>query len=191
MSTLTTTRIREHASKLGMTHLTDTISELVARAEADQMGYLDFVDLLLGEELGIREGRRFRNALKLSGLPHHKTLDEFDFTFQPDLEPRKIRDLATLEFIERHAGRIGAGDAQHRSSAVVVGTGLRLPHGKAIRVIEGPPLTLDDPIGGMDDRSTHYAALRPVNRRSFGHVPIRRRRLPSLGARTSGCHNKD
>ncbi len=44
MSTLTTTRIREHALKLGMTHLTDTISELVARAEADKMGYLDFVD---------------------------------------------------------------------------------------------------------------------------------------------------
>ena len=103
MSTLTTTRIREHAHKLSMTHLTDTISELVARAEADQMGYLDFVDLLLGEELGIREGRRFRNALKLSGLPHHKTLTECAFTFQPDLEPRKVRDLATLEFIERHA----------------------------------------------------------------------------------------
>ncbi len=63
-----TTRIREHASKLGMTHLTDTISELVARAEANQMGYFEFVDLLLGEELWIREGRRFRDALKLSGL---------------------------------------------------------------------------------------------------------------------------
>ena len=124
MSTLTTTRIREHALKLGMTHLTDTISELVARAEADQMGYLDFVDLLLGEELGIREGRRFRNALKLSGLPHHKTLEEFDFTFQPDLEPRKVRDLATLEFVERHAnvallGPPGVGKT-HLASALAV-----------------------------------------------------------------------
>jgi hypothetical protein len=33
---------------------------LVARAEADTMGYLEFVDLLLGEEVGLREGRRFR-----------------------------------------------------------------------------------------------------------------------------------
>ncbi len=101
MSMLVTTRIREHATRLGMTHLGETVSELVTRAETDQMGYLDFVDLLLGEELGIREGRRFRNALKLSGLPHHKSLDDFDFTFQPELEPRKIRDLATLEFVER------------------------------------------------------------------------------------------
>jgi DNA replication protein DnaC len=100
VSALVTTRIREHATKLGLTHLGETVTQLVERAEADTMGYLDFVDLLLEEELGLREGRRFRNALKLSGLPHHKTLDGFDFTFQPDLDARKVRDLATLEFID-------------------------------------------------------------------------------------------
>lgn len=99
MSSLTTDRIRDHATKLGLTHLTEVVTQLVDRAEKAQMGYLDFVDLLLEEELGLREGRRFRNALKLSGLPHHKTLDEFDFAFQPDLDARKVRDLATLEFV--------------------------------------------------------------------------------------------
>ena len=67
------------------------------------VGYLEFLDLVLGEETGIREGRRFRNALKLSGLPHHKTLDEFDFAFQPELDPRKVKDLATLGFVEARA----------------------------------------------------------------------------------------
>jgi DNA replication protein DnaC len=99
VSALVTTRIREHAAKLGLTHLGETVTQLVDRAEAEQMGYLDFVDLLLEEELGLREGRRFRNALKLSGLPHHKTIDEFDFAFQSDLDPRKVRDLAALTFV--------------------------------------------------------------------------------------------
>ena len=76
---------------------------MAARAEADQLGYLDFLDLVLGEEVALREQRRFRNALKLSGLPHHKTLEEFDYTFQPDLEPRRIKDLATLEFLTARA----------------------------------------------------------------------------------------
>ena len=44
MSTLTTDRIRDHATRLGLTHLSDTITELVTRAEAAQMGYLDFVE---------------------------------------------------------------------------------------------------------------------------------------------------
>lgn len=101
MSELVSARIRDHAGKLGLTHLIETLDQLTARAETEQLGYLDFLDQILEEELGLRESRRFRNALKLSGLPHHKTLDEFDFAFQPDLDTRKIRDLASLEFIDR------------------------------------------------------------------------------------------
>ncbi len=109
MSALTTDRIRETATKLGLTHLTEVVTQLVERAETAQMGYLDFVDLLLAEELGLREGRRFRNALKLSGLPHHKSLDDFDFAFQPDLDARKVRDLATLEFVRARSNVVLLG----------------------------------------------------------------------------------
>ena len=68
MNALTTDRIRGHATRLGLTHLTETITALVERAETAQLGYLEFVDLLLEEEVGLRESRRFRNALKLSCL---------------------------------------------------------------------------------------------------------------------------
>lgn len=100
MSELTSSRIRDAADRLGLTHLPDHVAALVTRAEAEQLGYWDFLDLVLGEEVELREQRRFRNALKLSGLPHHKTLTEFDYTFQPDLEPRRIKDLASLEFVD-------------------------------------------------------------------------------------------
>ncbi len=96
-------RIRRHAERLLLHHLADEAPALAARAETAQLGYLDFLDLVLEEEVGVREGRRFRNALKLSGLPHHKTLDEFDFAFQPDLDARKVKDLATLGFVEARA----------------------------------------------------------------------------------------
>ena len=100
MSELVTTRIRDAAARLHLANLGENLEALVARAESSTMGYLEFLDLVLEEETGIREGRRFRNALKLSGLPHHKTLDEFDFAFQPELDPRKVKDLATLGFVE-------------------------------------------------------------------------------------------
>ena len=103
MSELVTTRIREAAARLHLANVGENLEALVARAESSTMGYLEFLDLVLEEETGIREGRRFRNALKLSGLPHHKTLDEFDFAFQPDLDARKVKDLATLGFVEARA----------------------------------------------------------------------------------------
>jgi DNA replication protein DnaC len=103
MSELTASRVREHAERLHLPHLGESLDALVARAEAKTMGYLEFIDLVLEEELGVREGRRFANALKLSGLPHHKSLDSFDFAFQPDLDARKVRDLAALEFVQAKA----------------------------------------------------------------------------------------
>ena len=99
MSELVSSRIHGYAERLTLPHLADNLDTLVTRAEADMMGYRDFIDLILGEEVGLREGRRFRSALKLSGLPHHKSVDEFDFAFQPDLDVRRIRDLATLAFV--------------------------------------------------------------------------------------------
>ena len=103
MSELVAERIRSHAERLHLAHLAEAAESLVARAEEAKMGYFEFLDAVLEEEVGTREGRRFRNALKLSGLPHHKSLDDFDFSFQPKLDPRKIKDLATLGFVEEKA----------------------------------------------------------------------------------------
>jgi DNA replication protein DnaC len=119
MSELVATRIREHAERLRLANLGENLDALITRAEQATMGYLEFVDLLLEEEVGVREGRRFRNALKLSGLPHHKGLDAFAFAFQPELDARKVRDLATLGFVEHKANIcfLGPpGDATHCTS---------------------------------------------------------------------------
>ncbi|MEV7282407.1 IS21-like element helper ATPase IstB [Streptomyces sp. NPDC093111] len=103
MSELVSTRIRNTAGKLGLQHLAETIREYTRRADEGKMGYLDFLDLVLSEELAVRDDRRFRQGPRLSRLPHHKTLDEYDFSFQPDLDPRKVKDLATLSFVEAKA----------------------------------------------------------------------------------------
>jgi DNA replication protein DnaC len=100
MSELVTTRIRGNATRLGLTHLGDNLDTHLKRADADQMGYIDFLDLILEEEAALRDGRRFRTALRISKLPHHKEIDAYDFSFQPSLDPRKIKDLATLAFVE-------------------------------------------------------------------------------------------
>ena len=55
MSELVTARIRATAAKLGLPHLTETLTGHVQRADAAQMGYLDFLDLILEEELAVRE----------------------------------------------------------------------------------------------------------------------------------------
>jgi DNA replication protein DnaC len=99
MGELISERIKRNARELKLYGLADTADELVDRAEAGKLGYREFLDLVLESEVGVLEGRRYASRLKLSGLPHHKTLDEFDFAFQPDLDPRRVRDLAALGFV--------------------------------------------------------------------------------------------
>lgn len=103
MSQLVTARIRSTAAKLGLPHLAESLNQYAERAEEGKLGYLDFLDLVLAEELAVRDDRRFRQGLRLSKLPHHKTLDDYDFSFQPELDPRKVKDLATLSFVEAKA----------------------------------------------------------------------------------------
>ena len=103
MSELVTTRIKDAARRLHLANLEESLDDLTERARVADMGYVEFLDLVLVEETGVRDGRRFRNALKLSGLPHHKTVDDFDFAFQPELDRRKVKDLATLGFVEEKA----------------------------------------------------------------------------------------
>ncbi|MFD5254704.1 IS21-like element helper ATPase IstB [Streptomyces bobili] len=103
MSELTGTRIRTTAVKLGLPHLADALNQYIQRADEAKMGYLDFLDLVLSEELAVKDDRRFRQGLRLSRLPHHKTLDDYDFSFQPELDPRKVKDLASLSFVEEKA----------------------------------------------------------------------------------------
>jgi len=56
------------------------------RAEDQGTSYLRFLDDLLEEEVAQKEQRRIKTTLKISGLPFIKSIDEFDFTFQPKLD---------------------------------------------------------------------------------------------------------
>jgi len=103
LSELTSNRIRATAVKLGLPHLGEALNQYIQRADEAKMGYLVLLDLVLAEELAVRDDRRFRNGLRLSKLPHHKTLEDYDFSFQPELDPRKVKDLATLAFLEDKA----------------------------------------------------------------------------------------
>ena len=104
MAELITERIRRNATELRLHGVAADHDELIERAEHEQLGYREFLDLVLESEVGVLEGRRYQSRLKMAGLPHHKTLDEFDVAFQPDLDPQEAR-RAELAALHRTQGR--------------------------------------------------------------------------------------
>lgn len=79
------------------------------RAVAANMSYLDFLRGLIQEAMQAQEDRLVHRRINAAHLPYLKTLDEFDFKFQPSVSRQKVADLATLRFIENHENVILLG----------------------------------------------------------------------------------
>jgi len=95
-------QVRRHLVGLKMPRALEVLDHIVRKLERGEIGALEAIDALLGEELTLREGRRVKAALKMGRLVSIKTLAGFDFSFQPSLDRNRILTLAQLEFIDRH-----------------------------------------------------------------------------------------
>jgi len=63
---------------------------------------LQWVADLLQRELDARREKSLQARIKSARFPEVTTLENFDFTFNPDIDEEKIKDLATLTFIEQN-----------------------------------------------------------------------------------------
>ncbi len=68
-------------------------------AIAKKLSYTEFLALLLTHEVARREHKQFTTRLRRAGFRGDKTLEGFDFAFNPQLDQAQIRDLATCRFI--------------------------------------------------------------------------------------------
>lgn len=98
----TVDRIRRHLVGLKMPRALEVLDHVLRQLERGEIGAPEALEMVLGEELALREGRRIKAALKMGRLLTIKTLAGFDFSFQPSLDRNRILTLAQLNFIERH-----------------------------------------------------------------------------------------
>ena len=99
--TATLDRIRASLVGLRMPRALEALDHAVRRLERGEVSALEAIDGLLAEEHATREGRRIGVALKTARLTPPKTLEGFDFAFQPSLDRDRILALAQLDFIGR------------------------------------------------------------------------------------------
>ena len=107
--TLIMDRIESNLIRLKLSKISEVIADIAKSAEEQSKSYLSFLDDLLEEEVMAKEQRRIETALKISGLPYIKSIDEFDFTFQLGLDKQKVMGLFDLNFIRQKGNVIFLG----------------------------------------------------------------------------------
>lgn len=88
--------------KLRLSGVLQTLDLRTRQAVDDSVGHGEFLYRLLSDEVERRDGRQLDQRLRRAAFESDRTLEDFDFLFNPAVPKSKIIDLATCGFVERH-----------------------------------------------------------------------------------------
>jgi DNA replication protein DnaC len=97
-------------------------------AVRNSLAHIDFLDLLVEDELNRRRDRLLERRIKQAALPQMKTLDGFDWSFNPELPKALILDLCTARFVTERAGVLFIGPPGVGKSHVCLSLALAAIH---------------------------------------------------------------
>jgi DNA replication protein DnaC len=92
-------RVEERLLKLRLGAVAERLDGILSQAARAEPTYLDFLDQVLAEETEAKQKKRVAMGIQIAHFPAVKTLEEFEFKFQPPIDAKLVRELATGRFI--------------------------------------------------------------------------------------------
>lgn len=170
-------RIRGAMVGLKMPRALEALDHTMQKLEQGEITAIEAIDSLLSEEYSTRETRRIDVALRTSKLLPIKTLESFDFSFQPSLDRERIAALAQLDFIRRaevvhFLGPPGTGKS-HLATALgvaAVKAGMQVYRATLAELVE--VLTKAERQGQLAEKIRFYARSSLLIVDEIGYLPI-------------------
>lgn len=86
--------------RLRLSGLASVLDVRLQEAQAGSLSHAEFLELILQDELAVRKDRLIERRIKAAAFRDLKTLEDFDWRFNPSIKKKQIFDLATCRFIE-------------------------------------------------------------------------------------------
>jgi DNA replication protein DnaC len=98
-----------YLKQLRLSGLLDTLAQRNREAVEKKLTYPEFLALLIQDEAARREQKKYDMRLRRAGFRGDKTLEGFDFSFNPNIDQQQIQDLSDGRFIEEKVSVLIAG----------------------------------------------------------------------------------
>ena len=111
--------------RLKLSGVLQTIELRTGQAVQDGLTYPEYLYRLLKDEVERREGKQLQQRLRRASFDSVKTLEDFDFTFNPGVPKSKVIDLATTQFVANHDNVLVVGPTGVGKSHLAQALGVR------------------------------------------------------------------
>ena len=92
-------RIQENLKHLKLHKIHGLLDSLLEDASKNNLSYSDFLDQLFSQEVSAKMEKNIAMRTSMAKFPFIKTLESFDFSFQPSIDKKKIKELAACRYI--------------------------------------------------------------------------------------------
>jgi DNA replication protein DnaC len=173
-------RVLAALKRLQLTHLRDTLASVLSEAAQQQWTYLESLEAILSREVDSKQGKRIRMGMQIAHFPCLRTIEGFDFTFQPSADERLIRELSTGHFIAHGENVLIFGPPGVGKSHLAIGLGRKaVEQGHSVRFTTATALlaTLGkaESEGDLGAKLTEYSRPRLLIIDELGYLPFERR----------------
>jgi len=125
MSTPQLERLREHCHRLRLYQIENELTARLEQAAKKEASYADFLDELLAAEVGAKTQKHHQMQIAMARFPFQKTLESFDFKFQPSIDPKLVRELATGRYMHNGDNVLFLGPPGVGKSHLAVALGMK------------------------------------------------------------------
>jgi DNA replication protein DnaC len=112
--------------QLKLRRIREVYASWIAHAEQHQLGYAEFLDELLSEEVLGRQEAQIRRKLKAAGFPYAATLEQFDFSLRPELKRAVLVRFFDSAFIEQAGSLILIGPSGLGKTHLAIALGTKM-----------------------------------------------------------------